>query len=89
MIQYNNSDDKILLALRSSIPLPHSFTEEVDIDEIKISDIVTTCTHHTRLEVAASVTEQVISTEDPLLANMSGAPSIFVTGTTRTTVEFL
>ena len=33
------------------------------------------------LEAEASVTEQVISTDEPLLAKISGAPSIFVTGT--------
>ena len=37
--------------------------------------------HQMRLEALASVTVQVMSTEDPLLAKMSGAPSIFVTGT--------
>ena len=37
--------------------------------------------HQMRLEALASVTVQVMSTEDPLLAKMSGAPSIFVSGT--------
>ena len=43
-------------------------------------------THQTRLEVAASVTVQVMSTLEPLLAKMSGAPSILVTGTATETL---
>ena len=34
-----------------------------------------------RLEVAESVTVHVMSTEEPLLAKISGAPSILVIGT--------
>ena len=37
--------------------------------------------HQIRLDVEASVTLQVMSTEEPLLAKISGAPSILVTGT--------
>ena len=37
--------------------------------------------HQIMLEVAPSVTEQIISTSEPCLAKILGAPSIFVTGT--------
>lgn len=37
--------------------------------------------HQIRLDVEASVTLQVMSTEEPLFAKISGAPSILVTGT--------
>ena len=46
-------------------------------------------THQTRLEVAASVTVQVMSTLEPLLAKMSGAPSILVTGTATGTLHLV
>ena len=46
-----------------------------------IIEKVSALSYQIRLEVAASVTVQVISTEEPLLAKMSGAPSILVMGT--------
>ena len=63
--------------IKENFMLNKSPGKNIEIIFLKVSPL----SYQIRLEVAASVTVQVISTEEPLLAKMSGAPSILVMGT--------
>ena len=55
--------------------------------DVNIARVTNYDVYQIRLEALASVTVQVMSTEEPLFAKMSGAPSIFVTGTEASVVS--